>query len=35
VHIETDAAIGELMEVEIVSAGPNSVGGVIPERQAA
>jgi tRNA-2-methylthio-N6-dimethylallyladenosine synthase len=35
VHIETDAPIGELMEVEIVSAGPNSVGGVIRERQAA
>ena len=35
VHIEDGAAIGELLSVEIVSAGPNSVGGVIAKRQAA
>jgi tRNA-2-methylthio-N6-dimethylallyladenosine synthase len=28
VHLQTDAALGEMVEVEIVSAGPNSVGGV-------
>ena len=28
VHLETDAAIGDMVEVEIVSAGPNSLGGV-------
>jgi tRNA-2-methylthio-N6-dimethylallyladenosine synthase len=27
VHLQTDAAIGEMVDVEIVSAGPNSVGG--------
>jgi tRNA-2-methylthio-N6-dimethylallyladenosine synthase len=27
VHVETHAAIGEIIEVDIVSAGPNSVGG--------
>jgi tRNA-2-methylthio-N6-dimethylallyladenosine synthase len=27
VHVQTGARIGEIMEVEIVSAGPNSVGG--------
>jgi tRNA-2-methylthio-N6-dimethylallyladenosine synthase len=29
VHVETDATIGELVEVEIVSAGPNSLGGIV------
>jgi len=29
VHVETDAALGEMIEVEIVSAGPNSLGGVV------
>ncbi|HEY0271269.1 MAG TPA: tRNA (N6-isopentenyl adenosine(37)-C2)-methylthiotransferase MiaB [Sphingomonas sp.] len=29
VHIQTDAPIGALVDVEIVSAGPNSVGGEI------
>ncbi|HEY0014465.1 MAG TPA: tRNA (N6-isopentenyl adenosine(37)-C2)-methylthiotransferase MiaB [Allosphingosinicella sp.] len=28
VHLETGAAIGDIVEVEIVSAGPNSLGGV-------
>jgi tRNA-2-methylthio-N6-dimethylallyladenosine synthase len=28
VHLQTDAAIGDMVEVEIVSAGPNSVGGI-------
>jgi tRNA-2-methylthio-N6-dimethylallyladenosine synthase len=27
VHVETDAPIGDLVEVELVSAGPNSLGG--------
>jgi tRNA-2-methylthio-N6-dimethylallyladenosine synthase len=27
VHLETDAAIGDLIEVELVSAGPNSLAG--------
>src|SRR4051812_15177094 len=35
VHIETDAAIGELAEVEIVSAGPNSLGGAVSMQAAA
>ncbi|PTQ11443.1 tRNA (N6-isopentenyl adenosine(37)-C2)-methylthiotransferase MiaB [Sphingomonas oleivorans] len=35
VHVETPAAIGEMIEVEIVSAGPNSVGGALAERRAA
>ncbi|MEI9851261.1 MAG: tRNA (N6-isopentenyl adenosine(37)-C2)-methylthiotransferase MiaB [Sphingomonas sp.] len=35
VHLETDAAIGELVEVEIVSAGPNSLGGAERLRRAA
>jgi tRNA-2-methylthio-N6-dimethylallyladenosine synthase len=28
VHLETAAAIGDIVEVEIVSAGPNSLGGI-------
>jgi tRNA-2-methylthio-N6-dimethylallyladenosine synthase len=28
VHLQTDAALGDMVDVEIVSAGPNSVGGV-------
>ena len=35
VHLMTDAAIGEIVEVAIVSAGPNSVGGAVPTRVAA
>lgn len=35
VVVDTDAAKGEMMAVEIVSAGPNSLGGVAAERQAA
>ena len=35
VHLETDAAIGDMVEVEIVSAGPNSLGGVEHVRAAA
>jgi tRNA-2-methylthio-N6-dimethylallyladenosine synthase len=35
VHLTTEAAIGELIEVEIVSAGPNSLGGVERLRVAA
>jgi tRNA-2-methylthio-N6-dimethylallyladenosine synthase len=32
VHIETEAQIGDSIEVEIVSAGPNSLMGVIPAK---
>jgi tRNA-2-methylthio-N6-dimethylallyladenosine synthase len=35
VHLETDAAIGDIVEVELVSAGPNSLAGVETVRQAA
>jgi tRNA-2-methylthio-N6-dimethylallyladenosine synthase len=35
VHVETEAAIGDLAEVEIVSAGPNSLGGALAIRAAA
>jgi tRNA-2-methylthio-N6-dimethylallyladenosine synthase len=35
IHLETSAAIGELIEVEIVSAGPNSVAGAEVIREAA
>jgi tRNA-2-methylthio-N6-dimethylallyladenosine synthase len=35
VHVQTDAAIGDLVEVEIVSAGPNSLGGALAMRTAA
>jgi len=29
VHVETEAKIGDLIEVDMVSAGPNSLGGVV------
>ena len=35
VHLETSAAIGDIVEVELVSAGPNSLGGAEVVRQAA
>jgi tRNA-2-methylthio-N6-dimethylallyladenosine synthase len=35
VHLATGAAIGDLVEVELVRAGPNSVSGVVPARVAA
>jgi tRNA-2-methylthio-N6-dimethylallyladenosine synthase len=35
VHVETDAPIGAMIDVDIVSAGPNSLGGALPEREAA
>jgi tRNA-2-methylthio-N6-dimethylallyladenosine synthase len=34
VHVETEAEIGDLVEVEIVSAGPNSLAAVIPAKAA-
>jgi tRNA-2-methylthio-N6-dimethylallyladenosine synthase len=34
VHVETGAAIGEMVEVEIVSAGPNSLAGTVAPAQA-
>ncbi|WP_431469609.1 tRNA (N6-isopentenyl adenosine(37)-C2)-methylthiotransferase MiaB [Sphingosinithalassobacter sp. LHW66-3] len=35
VHLETDAAIGDMVEVDLVSAGPNSLAGVARVKQAA
>ncbi len=35
VHLTTDAGIGEMVDVEIVSAGPNSLGGAERVRAAA
>ena len=35
VHLETDAAIGDLVEVELLSAGPNSLAGAALMRVAA
>jgi tRNA-2-methylthio-N6-dimethylallyladenosine synthase len=35
VHLETDAAIGELVEVELLAAGPNSLAGAALVREAA
>jgi tRNA-2-methylthio-N6-dimethylallyladenosine synthase len=35
VHLETDAAIGDLVEVELLSAGPNSLAGAERVREAA
>jgi len=35
VHLETDAAIGDLIEVELLSAGPNSLAGAALMRVAA
>ena len=35
VHLATDAAIGDLVEVDLVHAGPNSLSGVAPTRAAA
>jgi tRNA-2-methylthio-N6-dimethylallyladenosine synthase len=34
VHVETDAGIGDMIEVEIVSAGPNSLAGIIAPAKA-
>jgi tRNA-2-methylthio-N6-dimethylallyladenosine synthase len=35
VHLETDAQIGDIIEVEILSAGPNSLAGAQRMRTAA
>jgi tRNA-2-methylthio-N6-dimethylallyladenosine synthase len=35
VHLETDASIGDLVEVELVAAGPNSLAGAQLVRAAA
>jgi tRNA-2-methylthio-N6-dimethylallyladenosine synthase len=35
IHLITDAKIGDLVEVEIVSAGPNSLAGLEKIRAAA
>jgi tRNA-2-methylthio-N6-dimethylallyladenosine synthase len=35
VHVQADAAIGDLVEVDIVAAGPNSLAGAAVLRNAA
>ena len=35
VHLETDAAIGDIIDVTLVSAGPNSMGGALRTAEAA
>jgi tRNA-2-methylthio-N6-dimethylallyladenosine synthase len=35
VHLATDARIGDMVEVEVVEAGPNSLGGAERVRAAA
>jgi len=35
IHLETEAVIGDLVEVDILSAGPNSLGGAEAVKQAA
>jgi tRNA-2-methylthio-N6-dimethylallyladenosine synthase len=35
VHLETDAAIGDIIEVELISAGPNSIAGAARLKEAA
>jgi tRNA-2-methylthio-N6-dimethylallyladenosine synthase len=35
VHLETEAAIGDIIDVDILSAGPNSLAGAEALRQAA
>lgn len=32
VHVITDAAIGDMVEVDLVSAGPNSLAGTLSEK---
>jgi tRNA-2-methylthio-N6-dimethylallyladenosine synthase len=35
VHLETEAAIGDIVTVDVVAAGPNSLAGAAPARRAA
>ena len=35
VHLETDAPIGTMVDVDIVSAGPKSLGGALARKEAA
>ena len=35
VHLETDAAIGDIIDVTLVSAGPNSMAGALRTAEAA
>ena len=35
VHVEAEAAVGDMIDVTLVSAGPNSLGGVLSDRKAA
>jgi tRNA-2-methylthio-N6-dimethylallyladenosine synthase len=35
VHVETDAVLGEIVDVTLIAAGPNSMTGAVRQRQAA
>ena len=35
VHVETDAAIGDMLDVTLIAAGPNSLAGAVRQRVAA
>ena len=35
VHVDTDAPLGSLIEVDLLSAGPNSLAGALVQRRAA
>ena len=35
VHVETDAPAGEMLDVTLVSAGPNSLAGAVRQAEAA
>jgi len=35
VHLDCDAAIGDIIDVTLIAAGPNSMAGAISEREAA
>jgi tRNA-2-methylthio-N6-dimethylallyladenosine synthase len=35
VHVETDARAGDIIDVTLLSAGPNSMAGAVRQREAA
>jgi len=35
VHVETDAPVGTMLDVTLVSAGPNSLAGAVRQAEAA
>jgi len=35
VHLDTDAAVGDIIDVTLIAAGPNSLAGAVREREAA